>query len=429
GMVPAVARYTECKCLTAGVTTSQGIRLYSDARAPGYYKGIVRNVEQTHQTDLPGADTRVADMDARELESFYRRLLASTCFLLHLCEGVGDTTRSKFTLLQFPDGKWAIERQLAGIHCVGLADRDFDVMAAEKGAMVWSPLSNLLLYGETARFRKALESGVRLGLGSDWSPSGSKNLLGELKVVQALCRSLTGMNDRDIVRMATLGAAEILAWNGVIGSLESGKRADLMVIDGTPKDSYGALIRAKETDVRLVMINGVRRYGVPSLMRQAGRPLERILVGGEARDLFLKQAVQDPKVAALSLGEAERQLRTALRQLPNLAAKLEKGPSKPKTKSRFGSFDPNSPPVWHLALDEIEDTGVDVRLRLPAGLTGEVPPSMRVSRAPKKPLSQLLKPLTLDPLTVADDDEYLDRLDRQMNLPDDVKSALKEAYG
>ena len=48
--------------------------------------------------------------------------------------------------------------------------------------MVWSPLSNLLLYGATARVDAAKRAGVRIGLGSDWSPSGSKNLLGELKV-------------------------------------------------------------------------------------------------------------------------------------------------------------------------------------------------------------------------------------------------------
>ena len=48
--------------------------------------------------------------------------------------------------------------------------------------MIWSPLSNLLLYGGTAHVDAAREAGVTIGLGSDWSPTGSKNLLGELKV-------------------------------------------------------------------------------------------------------------------------------------------------------------------------------------------------------------------------------------------------------
>ena len=52
--------------------------------------------------------------------------------------------------------------------------------------MVWSPMSNLLLYGGTADIAAALAAGVRIGIGSDWSPSGSKNLLGELKVAWLL---------------------------------------------------------------------------------------------------------------------------------------------------------------------------------------------------------------------------------------------------
>jgi cytosine/adenosine deaminase-related metal-dependent hydrolase len=50
--------------------------------------------------------------------------------------------------------------------------------------MVWSPLSNYLLYGDTADIEDAKSEGVLIGIGSDWSPSGSKNLLGELKIAK-----------------------------------------------------------------------------------------------------------------------------------------------------------------------------------------------------------------------------------------------------
>ena len=42
--------------------------------------------------------------------------------------------------------------------------------------MIWSPLSNLLLYGATVNIKAAVGRGRPLGLGPDWSPSGSKNL-------------------------------------------------------------------------------------------------------------------------------------------------------------------------------------------------------------------------------------------------------------
>ena len=91
----------------------------------------------------------------------------------------------------------------------GLLPEDFDVLAQQQASMVWSPLSNLLLYGGTARVDAARAAGVKIGLGSDWSPTGSKNLLGELKVASLYSQhALNGLfTARDLVAMATRDAA------------------------------------------------------------------------------------------------------------------------------------------------------------------------------------------------------------------------------
>jgi len=81
-----------------------------------------------------------------------------------------------------PNSEWAITDSLAGINCVALKADDFDVLASRGASMVWSPLSNLLLYGQTADVAAAKKAGIKIGIGPDWAPSGSKNLLGELKV-------------------------------------------------------------------------------------------------------------------------------------------------------------------------------------------------------------------------------------------------------
>jgi cytosine/adenosine deaminase-related metal-dependent hydrolase len=57
----------------------------------------------------------------------------------------------------------------------GLQPADFAILAGHSGSMVWSPLLNLLLYGQTANLGAALAAGVSVALGSDWAPSGSKN--------------------------------------------------------------------------------------------------------------------------------------------------------------------------------------------------------------------------------------------------------------
>src|SRR5215510_15292065 len=69
-LVQALIRYVECKSLLGGVTTSQGIQLFSNAGIRRFYRVIVRNVEQTAEDALPKADTRVDDIDAKDAKRF-----------------------------------------------------------------------------------------------------------------------------------------------------------------------------------------------------------------------------------------------------------------------------------------------------------------------------------------------------------------------
>src|SRR5215204_4700283 len=84
GYVEAVVRYVECKCLLGGVTTAQGIALSSNQGIARYYRGVVRNVEQTEDADLREAGTRIDDVEAENAEKFLARLKRSSCLLLHL---------------------------------------------------------------------------------------------------------------------------------------------------------------------------------------------------------------------------------------------------------------------------------------------------------------------------------------------------------
>jgi 5-methylthioadenosine/S-adenosylhomocysteine deaminase len=275
-----------------------------------------------------------------------------------------SVARRHFLALQVAPDEWALNDRFAGIHAAGLLPEDFDVLARHGGSIIWSPMSNLLLYGSTADVAAARQAGVRIGLGSDWSPSGSKNLLGELKVAWLHSQhALNGLfSARDLLAMATRDAASILKWDKTLGSLQPGKRADLIVVGAKGGDPYEALIRAKETAIRLVMINGIARYGMPALMGRLGAAGVSIGVGGKARRIFLDQLTGDPDVSSVSLGQARSILRTALRRIPLLARELER--PKPKSTTR-SALDEPEPVVWSLALDEIQATGVELRPRLP----------------------------------------------------------------
>ncbi len=423
-LLPAVIRYVECKCLLGGVTTSQGIELFSNHGGRRYYRGIVRNVEQTDDPELPEAAAKIADIEATDAKRFLARLMRQSCFLLHLSEGTDDAAREHFQALKIEGTDWAITPALSGIHCAALKPADFEVLGARKGAMVWSPLSNLLLYGATADVRSARSHGVRIALGSDWSPTGSKNLLGELKVAWlASVEAGNVFTKRDIAAMATREAARVVGWQKLLGSLEAGKRADILVIEGETGDPYEALLKASETSIRLVVINGMPRFGLGSLMKSLGVTGESVRVGGRGRTLNLKQANTDPVVGAISLSKARKTLTDALHDLPKLARDLERGRAGPMRAAVRGG-----PPTWFLALDELADTGIDLRPRLPLpGRRRPTGPSLEPTRA-AVPFSRIAEPLTLDPLTVVDDDDFLDRIEAQTVLPEFVRSGLRALY-
>lgn len=410
GIVEAVIRFVECRSLLGGVTTSQGITLKDAGGIQALYRGIVRNVEQTDDPALPEAGTRIGNPETGDAAAYLERLQDETCYLQHLSEGVDDTARGWFLRLRLPDGEWAVDEAFCGIHSTALRADDFEVVADRGGSMVWSPLSNFLLYGGTVDLRAAKDSGIRIGLGSDWAPSGSKNLIGEMKVAWLASREAGDVfTPEEIVCMATRDAARILEWDGELGTIEPGKRADLLAVNGQQGDDYLRLIEARETSITLVVVNGVPRVGQPRLMERFGPGTEEIQVGRSTRILNLEQQTAHPLVGDLTLTEATDRLGRALRDLPALAADLDDA-----SAAGFfaGSADAEGD-TWRLVLDLYEEEEGDLDELAVAA----------------EPLASLVGPMELDPITVADDSLFLRRMAASRNLPEFVKRGLPPLYG
>ena len=79
-------------------------------------------------------------------------------------------------------------------------------MAAAGTALIWSPRSNITLYGDTARVSTAARLGVEIALGTDWMPTGSMNLLRELACADSFNKTyLDGyFTDVQLWQMVTL---------------------------------------------------------------------------------------------------------------------------------------------------------------------------------------------------------------------------------
>ena len=236
---------------------------------------------------------------------------------------------------------------------------------------------------------------LKIGLGSDWSPTGSKNLFGELKVARAYSQSNGNIfGDEELVRLATSAGAEILGWEKVVGSIEVDKRADLLVIagqaDGAP---YAQLFAGDERQVQLVAINGTPRYGTQALMVADGPGLELLTVGGEQRVLYLKQETEDPDVAALSLAQARSKLADALQNIKELRLAQEAGhpPETLAEAPRLGAGQPR------LALDEFERTDFTQRPHLPLEGIATGPTDRPAVAARRSPRSSRRSPWTPSP--------------------------------
>ena len=106
-----------------------------------------------------------------------------------------------------------------------------------------------------------------IALAPDWSLGGSVNLLDELKVARQVSESKFNglLAPRRLFEMVTVDAARALGVDAALGTLEVGKRADLVLFRGDAGQPYDALLSASPLDVDLVMVDGRALYGTLEL--------------------------------------------------------------------------------------------------------------------------------------------------------------------
>ncbi len=393
----SIARFVECRSLLGGTTTTQGLSA-SGSGGQTWYQGLVRNVEAPNDPVFPAASGQTLDYAPADIAlKLVPALKKDRPFFYHLSEGTDADARQRFLDLEYEPGTWAIERDLITIHCTALAAGDYARLASGAG-MVWSPMSNMLLYGSTADIVAAKQAGVRIALGSDWSPSGSKNLLGELKVARIVSDHLGGLfSNADLVRMVTSTPAAMLGWDGQVGSIERGKKADLLVLEGADTDPYDQIVAAQEDDVLAVVIDGRPRHGRMGLLDFDAAVQERFVIGGKDYSLDLTEPGSDP-LAGLSLGTAIAKLTYGLANLPQLATQ----PAQMTARS--------------LALMERESISIDFEMEEQISFKGMR--EMAMLAAPT------LRPLPMAPITAVDDPGFVAALKANGNLPTYLRDAL-----
>ena len=223
-------------------------------------------------------------------------IASDDAYFPHIAEGINAFARNEFLCVSSEDiAEDLLEPQSAFIHSVGLTPIDYARMADQGTSLVWSPRSNITLYGDTAVVQVAHRLGVNIALGTDWMPTGSMNVQRELKCADGFNQDyLDGyFDDRELWRMVTSYAAQAAAMDDAIGVLEVGRVADIAIFDAATSVDYRAVIDALPQDTVLVMRSGVPLYGDETLISAiATGSCDVIDVCGASKQLCAQDDIQ-----------------------------------------------------------------------------------------------------------------------------------------
>ena len=259
-------KYAEVQAVAGGVTAVQGS---PGSSTDAWDSMLSRNIE-LYNFGQDGIST-CAVCGAADADYTGNHLISQNqsgslnAWFVHLSEGVDQSSKDEFDALY---EKGLIMDETVVIHGTGMDQAQFNQMATTGAGLVWSPFSNLVLYGDTTDVVAADNAGITISIAPDWGPSGTKNNLHELKVADMWNREIleNHFTDYELVEMVTSNAAEISNWDGFVGQIQEGLYADIVVIDTFHENPYRNLIEAIDPDVRLTIVHGKPVFGDVDLM-------------------------------------------------------------------------------------------------------------------------------------------------------------------
>ncbi|TXD31641.1 amidohydrolase family protein [Lujinxingia vulgaris] len=278
------AKWGELRSVIHGTTTVMGQSFQQrcvdwGTRNADHYHGLGYN----HMRTTIGSPRDITDSDAESyIESFNDPDEPKTRLAVHMAEGIsGDNIELEFSSFAGRDTR---DNRHAGtsllyngtamlIHSVALTDAELEEVYMTDSKIVWSPSSNLALYGVTADIESILDLGIITALGPDWTVSGEFDMLAEMRVAYRYGQEqeIEALTPQRIWEMATWDGAIAVGLEHSVGQLEPGYGADIVVFGRQANDPYLAVLESEASDVRLSMIDGQVYFGDADLEEAAAR--------------------------------------------------------------------------------------------------------------------------------------------------------------
>jgi len=268
GLEDLALRYAEVRAVVGGTTLLQSTYLRPEPRL------LIRKLDSNYSCDSRIPDIR--SIPQEELERFRtgleRRSLRRV--FLHLAEGQRSDRERTGAEFPFLESKGLVRPGVVLIHGVGLTREEIQKVARAGMYLVWSPKSNLVLYGETMDVEAALDAGVTIALAPDWTISGSNNVLEEMKVAWQFSQEHLGgrIKPERLFKMVTSDAAKVAGVEGFLGVVAPRYAADLMLAPRRDQDPYSSLLKISAADIHLVFVDGRPVYGDMEEIKKWIRP-------------------------------------------------------------------------------------------------------------------------------------------------------------
>lgn len=207
------------------------------------YKGLATR-EQYHENPLisfclaPHAPYTVSDATFERVQTLSGQLNLPIHCHIHETRHEIDESLSQYGMrpLARLHNLGLLGPNFIGVHAVHLNDDDLRLISETGSNIAHCPTSNLKLASGFAPVARMRQIGINVGLGTDGAASNNRlDMLSEMRLAALLAKGISGdasaLPAREILRMATICAANALGLGHEIGSISSGKAADLCAID------------------------------------------------------------------------------------------------------------------------------------------------------------------------------------------------------
>ncbi len=371
--------------------------------AESYDAGLARCREfieawRDHPLIIPAVGPHAPETSTPEMlrEATRLALEYDVPLLIHVAETTGgvEETRELYGALpvEVLEQHGVLEAKVVAAHCVHVTAREREILARHGVGVAHNPTSNLKLASGLADVVGMLADGVAVALGTDGQASNNdQDLFEEMRLAALLPKGInqdpTALPARKAFALATCDGARALGLEGIIGSLEVGKRADIAVLrldcvhnvprfDLSPDNTYSQLVyAAKAHDVQHVLIDGrwVMRDQVLLTLDEAQVRAEAQRIAAHVGAFLIRreQSLLDKLVAlgTLQWGETyEVQVKAVVPDEEEMVARLLSCPEvmviKPSQRRQYDTyflFDDPKAGVIRYREDYLLDRGLEVR--------------------------------------------------------------------